>query len=98
VPVTLKLPPRTAELLRKYARSSGLTIGAIVTGALNAFLQTRRLRGTYPSSLLQHHTFFAIGVFVAHVVSQFEEVVAVLKLSSSCEVSNIAQTRFSSLE
>src|SRR6266702_3678893 len=40
VPITLKLPPRTVELLRKYARSSGLTIGAIVTGALNAFLRT----------------------------------------------------------
>ena len=39
VPITLKLPPRTVELLRKYARSSGLTIGAIVTGALNAFLR-----------------------------------------------------------
>lgn len=36
--VTLKLPPRTVELLRKYARSSGLTIGAIVTGALNVSL------------------------------------------------------------
>src|SRR3984893_16439228 len=34
VPITMKLPPRTVELLRKYARSSGLTIGAIVTGAL----------------------------------------------------------------
>jgi len=45
VPVTLKLPPRTVELLRKYARSSGLTIGAIVTGALNAFLQTLKRHG-----------------------------------------------------
>jgi hypothetical protein len=41
----LKLPPRTAELLRKYARSSGLTIGAIVTGALNAFLRTLKRHG-----------------------------------------------------
>src|SRR5215472_17694656 len=31
VPITLKLPPSTVERLRKYARSSGLTIGAIVT-------------------------------------------------------------------
>jgi hypothetical protein len=38
VPITLKLPPSTARLLRAYARSSGLTIGAIVTRALNAFL------------------------------------------------------------
>src|ERR1700687_1339483 len=40
IPVTLKLPPRTVELLRKYAKSSGLTIGATVTAALNAFLRT----------------------------------------------------------
>jgi len=45
VPITLKLPPRTVELLRKYARSSGLTIGAIVTGALNAFLRTLQRHG-----------------------------------------------------
>src|SRR6202011_401544 len=38
VPITLKLPPSTVERLRKYARSRGLTMGAIVTGALNAFL------------------------------------------------------------
>jgi hypothetical protein len=40
ISVTLKLPPRTVELLRKYAESSGLTIGAIVTAAINAFLRT----------------------------------------------------------
>jgi hypothetical protein len=45
VPITMKLPPRTVELLRKYARSSGLTIGAIVTGALNAFLRTLKRHG-----------------------------------------------------
>jgi hypothetical protein len=45
VPVTLKLPPRTVELLRNYARSSGLTIGAIVAGALNAFLRTLKRHG-----------------------------------------------------
>jgi hypothetical protein len=45
VPVTLKLPPQTVELLRKYARSSGLTIGAIVTAALNAFLRTLKRHG-----------------------------------------------------
>ena len=39
VPVTLKLPPGTVERLRKHARSSGLTMGAIVTSALNAFLR-----------------------------------------------------------
>jgi len=45
VPVTLKLPPPTVEWLRKYARSSGLTIGAIVTAALNAFLRTLKRHG-----------------------------------------------------
>ena len=45
IPVTLKLPPRTVELLRKYARSSGLTIGAIVGTALNAFLRTLKRHG-----------------------------------------------------
>ena len=45
VPVTLKLPPRTVELLRKHARSSGLTMGAIVTGALNAFLGALKKHG-----------------------------------------------------
>ena len=45
VPVTLKLPPRTVERLRKYASSSGLTMGAIVTGALNRFLRTRKRHG-----------------------------------------------------
>ena len=45
VPFTLKLPPRTVALVRKYARSSGLTIGAIVTAALNAFLRTLKRHG-----------------------------------------------------
>jgi hypothetical protein len=45
VPVTLKLPPTTVELLRHYARSSGLTIGAIVTAALKAFLRTLKRHG-----------------------------------------------------
>jgi hypothetical protein len=45
VPVTLKLPLRTVERLRKYARSSGLTMGAIVTGALNGFLRTLKRHG-----------------------------------------------------
>jgi len=45
VPITLKLPPRTVELLRKYARNSGLTMGAVVTGALHAFLRTLKRHG-----------------------------------------------------
>jgi len=45
IPVTLKLPPGTVELLRKYAKSSGLTIGAIATAAMNAFLRTLKRHG-----------------------------------------------------
>ena len=45
VPITLKLPPSTVEQLRKYAQRSGLTIGTIVTAALNAFLRTLRKHG-----------------------------------------------------
>jgi hypothetical protein len=45
MPITLKIPPRTVELLRKYARSSGLTMGAIVTDALQEFLRTRKKHG-----------------------------------------------------
>jgi hypothetical protein len=45
VPITLKLPAGTARLLRAYARSSGLTIGAIVTHAVVAFLSTQRRHG-----------------------------------------------------
>lgn len=37
VPITLKLPPTTVRLLRAYAKSSGLTIGRIVTRALEVF-------------------------------------------------------------
>lgn len=37
VPITLKLPPTTIRLLRSYARSRGLTIGTIVTRALEGF-------------------------------------------------------------
>ncbi len=45
VPITLKVPLHTVERLRKYARDSGLTMGAIVTGALNRFLHTGRKHG-----------------------------------------------------
>ena len=45
VPVTLKLPPRTVRALRNHARSSGLTIGVIVTRALDAFLGALRRHG-----------------------------------------------------
>jgi hypothetical protein len=45
IPVTLKLPPRTVEVLRKYAKSSGLTIGATVTAALHVFLRTLKRHG-----------------------------------------------------
>jgi hypothetical protein len=45
VPITLKVPARTARLLRTCARSSGLTIGAIVTRALTMFLNAQRRHG-----------------------------------------------------
>jgi hypothetical protein len=45
VPITLKVPAGTARLLREYARTSGLTIGVIVTRALTAFLSTQRRHG-----------------------------------------------------
>ena len=45
VPITLKLPPSTVQVLRAYARSSGLSIGVIVTRALDAFLGALRRHG-----------------------------------------------------
>jgi hypothetical protein len=45
VPITLKVPRRTVEQLQKYARGSGLTMGAIVSGALNRFLPPVRRHG-----------------------------------------------------
>jgi hypothetical protein len=45
VPITLKLPPHIVELLRKHARSHGLTMGTIVTDALQAFLGVRKKHG-----------------------------------------------------
>ena len=45
VPITLKVQARTARLLRACAKSSGLTIGAIVTRALAMFLNTQRRHG-----------------------------------------------------
>jgi transcription elongation GreA/GreB family factor len=45
VPITLKVPARTARLLRACAKSSGLTIGAIVTRALSMFLNAQRRHG-----------------------------------------------------
>jgi predicted DNA-binding transcriptional regulator YafY len=45
VPITLKLPPTTVRVLRAYARTSGLTIGVIVTRALAAFLGALRRHG-----------------------------------------------------
>ena len=45
MPITLKLPLSTVGLLRKYAKSSGLTMGTIVTRALNAFLAALKRHG-----------------------------------------------------
>jgi hypothetical protein len=45
VPITLKLPPATVRLLRAYAKSNGLTIGTIVTRALDAVLGAPKRHG-----------------------------------------------------
>jgi len=45
VPITLKLPPRIVRGLRSYARRSGLTMGEIVSRALQAFLGALRRHG-----------------------------------------------------
>ena len=45
VPITLKLPPSTARGLRAYAKASGLTIGTVVTRALEAFLGALKRHG-----------------------------------------------------
>jgi len=45
VPITLKLRPRTVRELRSYARRSGMTMGEIVSRALQAFLGTLRRHG-----------------------------------------------------
>ena len=45
VPITLKLPPRTVQRLRSYARTSGLTLGEIVRRALAGFLSALRRHG-----------------------------------------------------
>src|ERR1700680_5133092 len=44
-PITLKVPPSQARLVRAYVVRRGLTVGAIVTRALNAFLSTLRRHG-----------------------------------------------------
>ena len=45
IPITLKLPPRTVRVLRSYAARSGLTLGEIITRALEAFLNALRKHG-----------------------------------------------------
>jgi hypothetical protein len=45
VPITLKLPPATVRLLRAYAKSNGVTIGTIVTRALDALLGAPKRHG-----------------------------------------------------
>ena len=45
VPITLKLPPNTVRLLRTHAARSGITIGALVTRALEAFLAALKGHG-----------------------------------------------------
>ena len=45
IPITLMLPPGTVRVLRAYAARSGLTLGEIVTRALEAFLNALRKHG-----------------------------------------------------
>jgi hypothetical protein len=45
VPITLKLPLHTVELLRKHAKGHAMTMGSIVADALKAFLGTRKRHG-----------------------------------------------------
>jgi len=45
IPVTLKLPPDTVRLLRLQAARSGITIGALVARALDAFLNALKGHG-----------------------------------------------------
>jgi hypothetical protein len=45
VPITLKIPAGSARLLRAYSKSTGLTIGVIMTRALTMFLNTQRRHG-----------------------------------------------------
>jgi hypothetical protein len=45
VPITLKLPPDTVRRLRSLAARSGITMGALVTRALDAFLSVLTRHG-----------------------------------------------------
>jgi hypothetical protein len=45
IPITLKLPPDTVRLLRMQAARSGMTIGALVTRALDAFINALKGHG-----------------------------------------------------
>jgi hypothetical protein len=45
IPITLKLPPDTVRLLRIHAARSGMTIGALVTRALDAFMNALKGHG-----------------------------------------------------
>jgi hypothetical protein len=45
IPITLKLPPDTVRLLRLQAARSGVTIGALVARALDAFINALKGHG-----------------------------------------------------
>ena len=45
IPITLKLPPDTVRLLRVQAARSGMTIGALVARALDAFINALKGHG-----------------------------------------------------
>lgn len=45
IPITIKVPARAVQKLRAYARTSGLTMGEIVSRAISVFLARARRHG-----------------------------------------------------
>ena len=45
IPITIKVPAHTVQMLRAYSHSSGMTMGEIVSRAVSAFLARTRRHG-----------------------------------------------------
>jgi predicted DNA-binding transcriptional regulator YafY len=45
IPITIKVPAQTVQMLRAYSYSSGMTMGEIVSRAVSAFLARTRRHG-----------------------------------------------------
>jgi antitoxin component of RelBE/YafQ-DinJ toxin-antitoxin module len=45
IPITIKVPAQTVQTLRAYSRSSGMTMGEIVSRAVSALLARTRRHG-----------------------------------------------------